>query len=184
MKGLSWQTSAVLLGDTSIIDLSNGIPPPIPPRPTKMNETAHPPSIPARQMNAFPLDTGTVPTDDTPQEPISNGHPADDDNDQTLLIELSPAKAGTCQTNGYIESTAFTCFLDRDSSRHSQSNGTAHTSRHEKKANGLPHRYTLASTPSSVKVTILSRSQGSKDNVHCSSPLFHIVNTVGELRIE
>ena len=174
----------MLLGDdVPAVDLTNGIPPPIPPRPTKMNENHHPPSIPARQTNGFPLDTSIVLTDVTPQEPMSNGHSAAvDDNDQTLLIELSPAKTEICQTNGYTESTMFTCVADRDSSRHSQSNGTAHTSRHEKKANGLPVRYTLASTPSSVKVTILFRSQISQDNVRCSSPLslFHIVNTVGE----
>jgi len=99
-------------------------PPPIPPRQTKSDDKTTPPPpsslAPVKQSNPVPsssVGNNNVNTKtglpiyspilismnfsiESSNAVISNSHHIDDDNDQTLLIQLSPQKTSPSQTNG------------------------------------------------------------------------------------
>ncbi|UJR20736.1 hypothetical protein I4U23_023855 [Adineta vaga] len=103
----------------------SGPPPPVPPRQTKSEDKTPSPKLSIHQSNNPTSSSTTVNNPkESSNEFLSNIHPSDNDNDDALLIQLSPQKTPTSLTNGHHQT---------NSSRTS-------------KMNSLPNRYVLANS--------------------------------------
>ncbi|CAF0858688.1 unnamed protein product, partial [Adineta steineri] len=139
----------------SQINLTNLSPPPVPPRQSKPDDKATPPPL---NLPKQTISISSSSTKESSNEVIPINRHIDDDNEQTLLIQLSPQKSPITLTNG-----------------HNQINSSRMA-----KMNSLPNRYVLANsqpTPYVVKQTssddfeMNKTSSSSKDNNH-KFPLF------------